>query len=786
MQPFELPDFYTPWPARLSSNLEAARVHSKAWAYKMGILGSDKEAENSGVWDERTFDAHDYALLCAYIHPDAPEEELNLITDWYVWIFFFDDHFLETYKRSQDMFGAKAYLDRLPAFMPIDSSEILPVPSNPVERGLANLWSITAFTKSKQWRQRFFDNTKNQFDASLCELANINQNRIPNPIEFIEMRRVVGGALWSSDLIEHASSIEIPDEITNTRQIRVLKDSFADAVHLRNDIFSYQREVEDEGENSNCVLVFERFFNFDTQKAANVTNDLLTSRLQQFEHTVITELPLLVEKDIITPKVYIDILLFIKGLQDFQSGAHDWHMRSSRYMNKKANTASTSIPILGIPMGLGISTVNILSLYNTFGLNRFKNYTHVHYQSVGSVTLPSFYMPFSTKLNPYFEVAQKHSKYWADKMGILTSIPSRPDVFVWDERKFDAGNWALYSALICPNISVDQLKVIACWVTWGTYIDDYFPRLYAGNRCDLIGAKVFVARLSEFMPIDLTTSIPIPTNPVECGLSDLWQCSAKDMATDTLYLFRCTIEDFIGSMLWELANHAQNKIPDPIDYVEMRRKTFGWDLIKMFTQKIEKRENTQLEIYCTRTMQEISNAAIDYMWLTNDIISYQKEMEFEGELHNSILVAQCFLSCNQTEAVKILCNMMTARMRQFEYLVTTDLPILFKNFDLDTKSRKGLLSYIEKLQHLMCGNLQWHLTTNRYKEFELKNEQARSRKSTPTPTGLGMSATQITALLKTKKTKDTVSSIDPTLNEVNATGLGTSAARVIDLLKELK
>ena len=38
MQPFELPEFYVPWPARLNPNLEGARVHSKAWAYEMGIL----------------------------------------------------------------------------------------------------------------------------------------------------------------------------------------------------------------------------------------------------------------------------------------------------------------------------------------------------------------------------------------------------------------------------------------------------------------------------------------------------------------------------------------------------------------------------------------------------------------------------------------------------------------------------------------------------------------------------------------------------------------------------
>jgi germacradienol/geosmin synthase len=79
--------------------------------------------------------------------------------------------------------------------------------------------------------------------------------------------------------------------------MRVLKDTFSDAVHLRNDLFSYQRETEEEGELSNGVLVLETFLGCPTQEAANSVNDLLTSRLQQFEHTTLTELaPLFAEE----------------------------------------------------------------------------------------------------------------------------------------------------------------------------------------------------------------------------------------------------------------------------------------------------------------------------------------------------------------------------------------------------------------------------------------------------------------------------------------------------------
>lgn len=187
-QPFQLPDFYVPYPARLNPHLEDARTHTKKWARAFGML------EGSGVWEESDLDSHDYALLCSYTHPDCDRDALALVTDWYVWVFFFDDHFLEMFKRSQDRAGAKAYLDRLAAFMPMDLSAGFPEPTNPVEAGLADLWARTVPAMSADWRERFSLSTKNLLDESMWELANIDIGRVANPLEYIEMRRKVGGA----------------------------------------------------------------------------------------------------------------------------------------------------------------------------------------------------------------------------------------------------------------------------------------------------------------------------------------------------------------------------------------------------------------------------------------------------------------------------------------------------------------------------------------------------------------------------------------------------------------
>jgi germacradienol/geosmin synthase len=774
MQPFQLPEFYMPHPARLNPNLEAARKHSKAWAREMGILGTEKQAQSSDIWDERKFDSADYALLCAYTHPDASGPELDLVTDWYVWVFFFDDHFLEIYKRTQDMAGAKSYLARLPAFMPVHPTSAPPEPTNPVERGLADLWSRTVPTTFVDWRLRFSESTRDLLQESLWELSNIRQRRVSNPIEYIEMRRKVGGAPWSAGLVEHAVGAEIPPEIAPTRPMRVLKDTFSDGVHLRNDLFSYQREVEDEGENANCVLVVERFFGVDTQKAANITNDLLTSRLQQFENTAIVELPLLFEEHRLDPSARVDVLKYVKGLQDWQSGGHEWHMRSSRYMN--AGSQESPAPqrlvigstgpglhaarkhaksdkddasnrelsalerLLRGPTGLGASAARLTLSTVALGLGRFKSNTHVPYEPVGPVTLPKFYMPYSARVNGHLERSRKHCIDWARAMGMLESLPGVPGPGIWDEKRLASFDFAACAARIHPDASGPELDVSSAWLTWGTYGDDYFPVLFGSTR-NLAAAKAQNDRLSTFMPLDCATMLP-PANPLETGLSDLWIRTASPMSMDGRRQFRKGVEVMTESWLWELLNHIQHRVPDPVDYVEMRRKTFGSDLT-MNLARITKGEKIPPEVFRTRSMHGLEDSAQDYACWTNDIFSYQKEMEFEGELHNSVLVLQNFLGIDAKQAVLVVNDLMTSRMLQFEHILATELPLIADDFNLEADARASLAAYVEGLQDWMAGILDWHMLSGRYDESALRSYYRTPPQVLGGPTGLGTAAARI-------------------------------------------
>ncbi len=474
-QPFVLPDFYVPYPARLNPHVEEARRHTREWARGMGML------EGSGIWEEADLDAHDYALLCAYTHPDCDAEALSLVTDWYVWVFFFDDHFLEVFKRSQDREGGKAYLDRLPAFMPMGSTAGIPEPQNPVEAGLADLWARTVPSMSDGWRTRFAESTANLLNESMWELTNINEGRISNPVEYIEMRRKVGGAPWSAGLVEYAAGAEVPEAVADSRPLRVLRDAFSDGVHLRNDLFSYQREVEDEGELSNGVLVLETFLGCTTQEAAEAVNDLLTSRVQQFENTALTEVPALCVEKGLTPVDCAAIAAYTKGLQDWQSGGHEWHMRSSRYMNEGVDTGPSHVG--GV---VGTSALDITTLFGRPAASRLRGLAHLPHQRVGPSLLPDFDLPFPLSISPHHRDALDKSVAWADRMGLLGDI--------WDGPMLRGFDFALCSAGLDPDATAEELELSAEWLTWGTYGDDYYPLVFGRPR-NLVGAKLCNERL---------------------------------------------------------------------------------------------------------------------------------------------------------------------------------------------------------------------------------------------------------------------------------------------------
>jgi germacradienol/geosmin synthase len=260
-----------------------------------------------------------------------------------------------------------------------------------------------------------------------------------------------------------------------------------------------------------------------------------------------------------------------------------------------------------------------------------------------------------------------------------------------------------------------------------------------GRRSDLAGARACNARLSQFMTVD-GGETPAPVTALERGLADLWATTTESMDSRARTALRRAIEVMLDSWIWELDNQAQNRIPDPVDYIEMRRNTFGSDLTKSLC-RFSRDNRVPARVFRSRPVQALENSAADCACLINDLFSYRKEIQFEGEIHNSVLVVQSFLGTDRGRAMGIVNDLITARMREFEHVADVELPVLFESANLDADARAALHGYVGELRNWLAGILHWHEHTHRYTEADLL---ANSRPARPgTPTGLGTSAARI-------------------------------------------
>ncbi|MBO2446177.1 germacradienol/geosmin synthase [Actinomadura barringtoniae] len=730
-----MPDFYLPHPARLNPHRERADAHSKQWARGMGYVGTGDEP---GLWPEEVYDAAGFALLTAYTHPDATAGILDLLTDWYVWVFYFDDHFLDAYKRTKDLAGAKEYLDRLATFMPVDPADS-PEPANPAEAGLADLWARSAPLMPVDWRVRFAESTFDLLVECLWELDNISEDRVPNPIEYVEMRRKVGGAPWSAGLVELAAQAAVPARVAGTRPLRVLRDAFSDAVHLRNDVFSYQRETEEEGEVNNGVLVLERFLAVPPQQAADITADLVTSRMQQFENTALTELPVLFEEHALAPDERGAVLRYVQGLQDWQSGGHEWHLRSGRYMNQDVRARGAAGAILASPLGFGTSAVRHRSLSGP--------------PPAGELEAPEFSLPYGVRLSPRLAAIREHVRSWAGEMGMLRRtgsgrglVPAMWDEVpaLWNEAAFDAADYGLFAALTHPDADGPELELMAGWHVWHFYLSDVFSRAFKGRR-DLAGGRAFLARLPEFTPDEGAEPHAVPANAVERGLADLWARTAADLDVAARRRVADAVEGLAEGLNRELTGAVQRRVPDPVDQLETRRGSGGADLVTALM-----RRTLPGGLLGATPMRALADAFADIGGLRDDILAFVVDPGDPGDpgdggsgrgvpgggdpFNNAVAAVATFLDCAPQSAAGIVADLITARVRQFERVVAADLPRLAAEHGLDGAARRALARHVRDLRHWMAGDLRW--STGR----EPAPAPSALRRVLGGPTGLGTSA----------------------------------------------
>ncbi|MCT4357054.1 hypothetical protein M5362_28460 [Streptomyces sp. Je 1-79] len=340
VQDIELPILRMPFPVRLNPYLPALREEAETWARAMGMLAVDGGPAARPIWTRSQFHAMAVDQLTAWTLPDASLAGLRLNHRFNLWALAWDDYFASAFKRTGDLAGAQAFTARLHAFLPLEPGARLPEPANPVERGMADLQQHLFPPRLAHWRQGLNRALARYIDAGVQELVNSRTGRVPDLIEYAQFRRESFAAYTAPYSVELSTGARIPEQIRHSRTVCALLDAFMDYMGLANDIASYQREVHDEYDVNNLVVVLETSLDITVQEAMHAAADLVTARLRHFEHLIQSELPPLVQRAGLDQDRRIELEAWLRGARGFLSGLHAWYTGAPRYA-----PVSGSVPV---------------------------------------------------------------------------------------------------------------------------------------------------------------------------------------------------------------------------------------------------------------------------------------------------------------------------------------------------------------------------------------------------------------------------------------------------------
>ncbi|MEU9763564.1 terpene cyclase [Streptomyces sp. NPDC047985] len=312
----ELPDIYCPFPQRTNPHVAHTRSHLDAWIRNTGLVHRDSAMER--------FEQADFGAFVGMVYPTADAERLDLVADWFVWLFLVDDqlddgHLGRSPERVRDVVAVMRSVIEGKGTGTTPDEEL---PAAVV--ALVDLWERTTPNAAAHWRARFgWHLTEYLTTTTTWEAGNRAAGVVPSEETYIARRRHTGAIHVCMDLIEIVAGIEAPESIHNDSRFITALEASCNVVCWANDVYSYEKE-QVLGEIHNLVHLVRHHRGYDKRKALEhvcAETDRETRRFLAAEAELLSSYPQL--SGILLP--YLD------GMRSWMRGNLDWSRQTPRY-----------------------------------------------------------------------------------------------------------------------------------------------------------------------------------------------------------------------------------------------------------------------------------------------------------------------------------------------------------------------------------------------------------------------------------------------------------------------
>lgn len=294
----------------IHDEVEAAHQHTLAWAVEMGLV------HRQGTKFDR-FRGARFTWLAARSYPSVSREELELISDWITFLFFYDDMC-----DTQEATNAD-YLERLVIaenrLVEIGFGAAVVDSDTPLDRSLANIRARAAAFAGDAWLERLGAHIQEYIEGCRWERIIRLQGQVPSLATYSKLRLLISAVFPCFDfagMCIDGAATDFADNVL-VQQLEVMANNYICWV---NDIYGVDKEI---GENttSNIVIVLAHQFGLSWDVALDRAIEMCNAELEAF---------LALEQQL-SQLADTDCREYVDALKSWMRGNLDWYSETMRY-----------------------------------------------------------------------------------------------------------------------------------------------------------------------------------------------------------------------------------------------------------------------------------------------------------------------------------------------------------------------------------------------------------------------------------------------------------------------
>jgi hypothetical protein len=304
-----------PWRYRRSVHHTTHEAFARENAVAVGLLSPVAEHR-----DRLRFDA--FIAADSYSYPYADLNGLNLAGLFNQWLYFIDDQYDDHPEFGRDVEAVGRLMRRS---LDILAGGELPAGDKPFDRFTARMRAELFAHSDQAWQARFLAHVEEYLlEGSLAAMKVWSSGQLPPLDEYCRLRLFDSALFAVFDVVELANVL-LSAEVRHHPLLRTLRYHAARHVAFANDLFSYQKEVVQQGMPFNLLHVLQANESLTIEQAVDRAVRIVNCDMEAF---------LAAERQLTTwGSIEVDTAVerYLDGLKAWMRGNIDFSLSSPRF-----------------------------------------------------------------------------------------------------------------------------------------------------------------------------------------------------------------------------------------------------------------------------------------------------------------------------------------------------------------------------------------------------------------------------------------------------------------------